>query len=419
MNANDRSIVGLVMAAHAMVHTYELSIPVLIPIWLVEFEVLDLGLWQGPVNEATLGALVAVGYGLFGIGALPSGVLVDRLEARRLIVACLAGMGVSFLVLAVAPSPLGVGVALVIWGVAASVYHPSGLSLISRGVEKRGSAFAYHGMAGNVGIAVGPLVTLLLLLVFDWRVVVGLLAVPAILAAVSAVRVDIDERAAVSDGGQSPASGVESLGDLLADARTLFASAFAVVFAVTFFSGLYYRGVLTFLPAMLGDIPALPTFELAGNTFVAGDYVYVGLLMVGVLGQYVAGKLTDRYRPELGIFGGFVALAVVAVLFLPAAAIGLSALLVVAALLGFFLFSVQPFYQASVAEYTPAGKRGLSYGLTYLGVFGVGSLGAVLAGTLLTYFSPEQLFLVLGGLAVGAAALGGYLAFRHPSTRVN
>jgi MFS family permease len=399
-----------------MVHTYELSIPVLIPIWLGEFDVIDLGLAQFPVNEATLGALVAVGYGLFGLGALPSGVLVDRLQARRLITACLLGMSGSFLVLAISPSPVAIGVALVVWGTAASVYHPSGLSLISRGVEKRGHAFAYHGMAGNVGIAVGPFVTLLLLLALDWRLVAGLLAVPAAVAAVAAVRVDIDERAAVSDGGESRASSnIDSLGGFLADAKLLFASAFAVVFAVTFFSGLYYRGVLTFLPELLGDLPALPTAELAGRTFRAGDYVYVGLLMVGVLGQYAAGKLTDRYRPELGILGGFGALAVVAILFLPAAAVGLPALLVVCTLLGFLLFSVQPFYQASVAEYTPAGKRGLSYGFTYLGVFGVGALGAVLAGTLLTYFAAEQLFLVLAGLALGAAALGGYLSVRLPS----
>ena len=419
VNTNDRSIVGLVMAAHAMVHTYELSIPVLIPIWLVEFEVLNLGLAQFPVNEATLGTLVAVGYGLFGLGALPSGVLVDRLEARLLIVGCLVGMGASFFVLAVAPSPLGIGLALVVWGVAASVYHPSGLSLISRGVEQRGSAFAYHGMAGNAGIAGGPLVTILLLVLLDWRVVVALLAVPALVAALAAVRVDIDERAAVSatDGGSRASSDVASLGDFLSEAELLFASAFLVVFAVTFFSGLYYRGVLTFLPELLRGFP-LPTLEAGGRTFVAGDYVYVGLLMVGILGQYAAGKLTDRYRPELGIFGGFCALAVVAVLFLPAAAIGLSALLVVAALLGFFLFGVQPFYQASVAEYTPPGKRGLSYGFTYLGVFGVGALGAVIAGTLLTYFTPEQLFLVLAGLAVGAATLGGYLSSRRPSTDV-
>ncbi|AQL44272.1 MFS transporter [Halorientalis sp. IM1011] len=428
MNSNDRSIVGLVTVAHAMVHTYELSIPVLIPIWLTEFSVIDVGLAQFPVNEATVGALVTVGFALFGLGALPSGVLVDRIDARLLITACLVGMGASFLLLAVSPTPAVIGLAMAVWGIAASVYHPSGLSLISRGVEQRGSAFAYHGMAGNVGIAVGPLLTILLLLAFDWRVVVAILALPAAFAAIYAFRADIDERAAVAatDGsGESPGDGdsragggVDSLGDFLTQSRHLFAGAFVVVFAVTLCSGLYYRGVLTFLPELLDnlEIAALAPVEFGGRTLQPSRYIYVGLLMVGVGGQFVAGKLTDRGRPEFGILGGFAALAVVALLFLPAAALGLPALLVASALLGFFLFFVQPFYQASVAEYTPAGSRGLSYGFTYLGVFGVGALGATLAGTMLTFFAPQQLFVVLAGLATVAAGLGTYLVTRAPSS---
>ena len=158
MNRNDRAITGFTMAGHSMVHIYELSIPILMTVWLVEF----------PVTSATLGTVVAVGYGLFGVGALPGGLLVDRFGSRRLIVACLFGMGASFLLLGVMPGVGGIAVAIAVWGLAASVYHPAGLALISNGVEERGSAFAYHGMAGNVGIASGPFVTALLLLAFDW-----------------------------------------------------------------------------------------------------------------------------------------------------------------------------------------------------------------------------------------------------------
>ncbi|MDR9382281.1 MAG: MFS transporter, partial [Natronomonas sp.] len=89
MNGNDRSIVGFVMAGHGMVHIYELSIPILMTIWLLEFS----------TTAALLGTVVAVGYGLFGVGALPGGLLVDRYGSRTLVVGCLAGMGLSFLVL--------------------------------------------------------------------------------------------------------------------------------------------------------------------------------------------------------------------------------------------------------------------------------------------------------------------------------
>jgi MFS family permease len=407
VNHNDRSIVALVMVAHAMVHTYELSIPILVMIWLESF----------PVTEASLGLVVGAGYALFGLGALPGGVLADAYGSRTLILLCLVGMGGAFLALSVAPTVPVIAVALVLWGAAASVYHPSGLSLISRGVEKRGSAFAYHGMAGNVGIALGPLATTLLLLAFDWRTVVALLAVPAGLAALLAFRVEFDETAAVeatdggTDGAASKASSdVSSLADLLADSRRLFAGWFVVVFVLVMFSGLFYRGTLTFLPELLAGRPLFAPVEFAGRTVEPSRYLYAGLLMVGVLGQYVGGTLTDRMRVERAIAVAFAVLVVVSLSFLPALSAGLGPLLVVSAVLGFTLFVVQPLYQATVAEYTPPGVRGLSYGYTYLGVFGVGALGATIAGATLSYFSAGALFVVLAGFAAVAAALGVVLA---------
>ena len=176
MNANDRSIVALVMTGHGLVHTYELSIPIFMTAWLAEFG----------VSEATLGGLVGAGYALFGIGALPGGVLVDRFGSRRLIALCFAGMGGAFVLLGLLPGIWGIAMALVAWGTAASVYHPAGLALISTGVRQRGRGLAWHGIAGNVGIAGGPLATALLLLVFDWPVEAVLHGLPALVAAVGA-----------------------------------------------------------------------------------------------------------------------------------------------------------------------------------------------------------------------------------------
>ncbi|WP_435177922.1 MFS transporter [Halorussus sp. AFM4] len=432
MNRNDRSIVGLVMVAHAMVHTYELSIPILVTIWLDRFG----------VGASTMGLVVSAGYALFGLGALPGGVLADAYGSRRLIVACLAGMGGSFALLSLAPGVPVVAAALVLWGAAASVYHPSGLSLISKGVSRQGTAFAYHGMAGNLGIALGPLATAVLLLFADWRLVVLLLAAPAALAVVFALAVDVDETAAVedsagvdgtadgdesvADGGDPAADGesdgdaraggsVSSLPELVADSRALFSGAFVLVFGVVMFSGLYYRGVLTFLPELLANQPLFDPVTLGGRAIQPSRYLYAGLLVIGIGGQYVGGRLTDRIPVEYGIAGAFATLAVVALLYLPALRAGLGAILAASAVLGFALFVVQPLYQAAVAQYTPPGTRGLSYGFTYLGVFGVGALGAGIAGFVLDLFSPTALFAVLAGFALVAAAFGAVLSVRRPA----
>ncbi|MEF8780881.1 MAG: MFS transporter, partial [Haloferacaceae archaeon] len=191
------------MIAHSMVHTYEMAFPIFVTIWLLEFETLSLGFATFAVNEATLGVVLTVGYGLFGLGALPGGVLVDRIGSRKLITGCLAGMGGSYLVLGLSPNLLAVAVAIVLWGVAASVYHPAGLSLVSKGVRERGTGFAYHGMAGNLGIGLGPLVAAILLLIFDWRSVALALSLPALLGAVFAHRARFDPEAAVSSPDES------------------------------------------------------------------------------------------------------------------------------------------------------------------------------------------------------------------------
>lgn len=424
------------MLAHGMVHTYELSIPIFVTIWLSQYEVIDLGVAQFPVTKATLGAVVTAGYALFGLGALPGGIVVDHVGSRRLISVCLLGMAGSFLLLGVAPSLVVVALALLVWGASASVYHPAGLALLSKGVEERGTGFAYHGIAGNLGIGLGPLVTAILLLVLDWSTVALVLAVPALLAAVYASRAEFDESAAVAadggedDGSDSKAStGVSSLSEFLSESRHLFTGSFVLVFLVVMCSGLYYRGVLTFLPGLLADLPGFDPIPLTallpasllstlgidgtgGQPLQPENYFYSGLLIVGVFGQYVGGKLTDRVAVEYGIAGAFGALAVLALVFLPVANLGFLPLLVVGTLLGFTLFVVQPMYQATVAEYTPAGTRGLSYGFTYLGVFGIGALGGVIAGTILTYATPTALFTTLAAIA-GVASLVGVVLSRR------
>ncbi len=393
--------------AHAMVHTYELSIPILVSIWLTEF----------PVTEADLGLLVTVGMALFGIGALPGGILADRFGSKRLILVCLAGMGLSLAILSAANSIPLIAVSLVLWGAAASVYHPAGLSLISRGVQRRGTGFAFHGMAGNFGIAVGPLVTTILLIWLDWQTVVLILAVPAGVAVFIAITISVDERAAVSaDGGSDkPNRRIDSIADFLGQSRHLFASSAALVFLIAIMSGLYYRSVLTFLPELLGEFPSLAPVDVGPLTLEAARYLYVALLMVGIGGQYVGGRLTDRWPVERGVMIGFAGLAAIGVLFLPVAETGLSGLLLASAALGFTLFLVQPLYQAAVAEHSPADIRGLSYGYTYLSVFGIGALGAVIAGTILTYATPGMLFGVIAVFALVGSGTAYVLSVRTPT----
>ena len=409
MDAAERRIVGFTAGSHGLVHTYELSIPILLTVWVGEFS----------TTAAALGVVVTLGYGLFGAGALPGGILVDRFGSKPLILACLAGMAGSFLAVSLAPTLPVLAVAVAIWGLTASVYHPAGLSLLSTSVDQRGTALGYHGIGGNLGIALGPLATALLLLAFDWRLVTAALALPAVAVAAYGVTVDVDVAlssadpepgASAADGGPNGdstggASGEVSLSSVATDTRILIAGGFLLVFAFVTFSGLYYRTFLTFLPDLLGDVlGGLVDLQLVdpespyADQFDAGRYLYVAVLTVGVFGQFLGGRIADRVPPERGVMALMGILSALALLFIPATGT-IATFVAVSLALGVALFTVQPLSQATVAAYSPSEARGLSFGYTYVGIFGIGALGSTLAGTILTRAGPSELFVVLAIIA--------------------
>ena len=402
MNGNDRRILSVTTIGHGTLHATELTVPIFIPLWMAEFG----------ESAAVIGIVVAIGYALFGIGGLPSGIATDEYGSMRLIGLSMLGMGASFLLLGFVDGIVGLAAALILWGLAASIYHPAGLRLISTGIRERGRAFGIHGIAGNAGTALGPLLAAILLVFFEWRTVAIVLAIPLLLGAVYTVFVSVEEIAAVSASGKSAIAerGRPSFDEFLADSRTLFTGGFMIVFPIVVLEGFYYRGVLTFLPDVLASYPVLAPVTIGETTADPAQYVFVGVLIVGMLGQYYGGRLSDRSSPERYVAGAFLLLAFLSVLFIPAGAAGLGPLLVVSALLGFVLFGVQPLNQTIVAEYTETEVRGMSYGYTFFGIFGVGALGAAFAGTTLAYTTEEVLFLLLGLVPVAGAVLAAGLA---------
>ncbi len=391
MNSNDRSITTLTAISHGMVHTYELSIPIFITVWLEEFH----------TTQATVGTLAMIGYLLFGLGSVPTGVAADRFDSKMLLLGALAGMGLAFLLIGMAPNLVFIGGAFALWGIAASIHHPSSLSLISRAVTARGQSLAYHGMMGNLGIAMGPFLTSLLLTFLSWRSVAIVLAVPALVISLLGTWIQVDEK----PGNPSEATRDLSIGsfrDFLDRSGALLGSVYGLLFIMVVFEGLYYRGILTFLPDFFTTLSQIPSFEVAGLPFDTSKYLYSAMLVFGMAGQYVGGRLSDHFNPRRTLTIIFGLLALLAFLFVPVESYSFGTIIVLSGLTGLVLFSAQPLYQATIAEHTPQGNRGLAYGFTFLGIFGVGAVGAAVAGYILSYSSPTMLFLVLAMSVLGA-----------------
>ncbi len=398
MDRNDKSLTGFTMIAHAAFHAYELAIPVFLVVWLSEFS----------TTAAILGFVVGIGYALVGFGAVPSGILADKYGSKRLVLSSILIMGGGFGLLGLSPNLWILTVALIVWGIGASIYHPAGLSLLSRGAEQRGTAFAYHGAAGNVGTVIGPLFAAVGLVFFHWRIVAFLFVIPAIFAAILAVRLEFDETSAVDTDTEDASNGITSISELITDTRLLFTGGFVIVFVIVMVYGMYFRGILTFLPEILSDIDYFARQQVFGYEVEPSQYVFAGLLLVGIFGQYAGGRLSDMFSVELTLVGSFLILIAASLLFVPAAGFGVISLLLICFLIGFFLYLIAPVYQAAIANYVSADTHGLSYGYTYLGTFGIGALGAPIAGSALAFTSVSILFVILAGF-VGVGAILGWV----------
>lgn len=429
MDENDRALTAFTMLGHGTFHSYELAIPVFVVIWLNTF----------PVTSASLGLVVGMSYALVGLGAIPSGVLADRFGSKRVILACLLGMGGAFVLLSLSPNTAGLALALLLWGGAGSLYHPAALALISRGAKRREVAFAYHGVAGNIGVATGPLLAAVLLLFFHWRVVAALLVIPTVLAILLGGLLSFDEHADKSppseqnhgnlnkkqpdsheDGVTNGATDVgdsrsqpRTLSAFFDDSRGLLTGGFLGILVIGMLYGTYYRGLFTFLPDVLANLPMLASIDRFGATFEPSQYVYSGLLLLGALGQYVGGRIVEYIPVEHALAGTYLSLAIVALLFIPALEASLGPLLAVGGSLGFLAFMAAPVNQEAIATYTSPSMRGLSFGYTYTAIFGLGAFGASLAGLVLSWWSPLVLFALLAGFATLAVVLALALSRLH------
>ncbi|MCA1754893.1 MAG: MFS transporter [Spirochaeta sp.] len=402
MQTTEKQVLRLGVAGHALVHLFEGVTPPLIPLLAREFN----------TSYLALGAVVTLFGYLFGFGSIPAGYLTDRVGPRRLISIYMVSAGLVSLLFPLSRSLVMYAVFTALIGLLASSYHAAGNTLISRTVSEKGKAFGIHGIAGSIGTALVPALAAGLAALGGWRAPHLVFGVLSIGLGVLSLRVP-EAPAAVAfhapgsgppDGSAAtpPPSTKRPLGPV--------PLRYLVVFWLgTGLFGLAMRGVLTFLPAYLGE--SFAVFG-EGNGF---DIVTLGgvsatvVLLSGAVGQYLGGIAADKYRGEVL----YLVILLMSSLLLPLMALTSGfALVAIGVVFALFGFAVQPVQNFLLVRYVYPESHGKMFGVHFFLVFGVGSAGALVSGYLADLFGLASVFLGMGLFSTVATLCILYLHLR-------
>lgn len=359
--------VWLITLGHSLTHWYPATFYLLLPIIGNE-----LGL-----SFSQIGLIMTCQYIAGAVANVPGGVLVDTVGRKGLLMGVsLFWVGFPYLLMSFSHSYLMLLGCVALVGVGNSLWHPTAIPTLARRFpERKGFVLSLHGMGGNAGDALAPLVVGGLLAVMTWREVVVLNVIPglvmSLLILVFLGTLTLGSKKSAAQGVAGPgapeadAEG-QSLSSYLAGLRQSFRNRSLVLLSTSgAFRSMTQNALLTFLPLFLAR-------EMGWGMAAVGAGMFA-LQAAGLAASPVAGHLSDKLGRR-SVLMACMAMTAVVLVFMAVA--GKSAAFVFfIAVLGFFLYAIRPVIQAWTLEATPKNMGGSSIGI----LFGAQSLGAAVA----------------------------------------
>jgi len=369
----------LITIGHGLTHWYPATFYLLLPIIGNE-----LGL-----SYSQIGLIMTCQYVAAAIANVPGGVLVDTVGRKGLLMAVsLFWVGFPYLLISFTHSYVMLLACIALVGFGNSLWHPTAIpTLGNRYPERKGLVLSLHGMGGNVGDAVAPLVIGAALAVFSWRQVVVMNVLPGLLVALLIFAfLGTLQLSAKKSHGES-----QSLRAYLGGLRSLFRNrALLLLCAGSSFRTMTQTALLTFLPVFLANSMGYSPAWIGACLFA--------LQAAGFTAAPVAGHLSDRMGRKHILMGSMATSAVV--LALMAFAGGSPLFIGLVAVLGFFLYATRPVIQAWLLETTPKNMGGSSIGVLFGAQAIGGSLGPLLGGMVADHYGLLATFYFLAGTIV-------------------
>ena len=404
---SDATIISLVGFAHGTSHFFHLMLPPLFPWLMVEFG----------LGFAQVGLLMSVFFVISGIGQAIAGIWVDRFGAHRVLFAGVALLTCSGVLVALAPN---IGVLFIAAGVAGlgnSVFHPADFALLNKRVSapRLGHAFSVHGIAGNLGWALAPVLMVALATAVSWRAagwgaaLFGALSLALLVWKRDALKYELRYAAKPDEYGKG--APVEQVRDSRGFTFFLRIRMVWIAFAFFFFVTLGFGALQNFAPPLLHDL-----YGLSLATAASALTVY---LLGGSAGMVLGGFLAKpgvrhEHHLALSLAAGALLAFVLALAVTPGWLV-----LPLMGVMGLCVGIAGPSRDLLVRTATKArlgeGAFGRVYGMVYSGL-DVGLAVAPLAfGLLLDQQLPKMVFVGIG-FSLVLAIVAAFMLAREVGT---
>jgi MFS family permease len=384
--------VWLITIGHSLTHWYPATFYLLLPLIGNELGLSYLQIGSILTTQALAGA----------VSNIPGGLFVDSVGRKSLLMAAsLFWVGAPYFLMGFSHDYWLLLTCAALVGIGNNLWHPTAIPLLAqRYPDRKGLVVSVHGMGGNIGDALAPLVAGALLMVLSWREVVMVNIVPGIVMAVVLLTL-LGRTLAAGDPVAAPPAPKRTLAETLRNFKVLLGNRTLIFLCATsVFRSMTHGGLLTFLPIYLAT-------DMGYSPFWIGACM-AALQTAGFIACPIAGHLSDKVGRRQIVMSSMAMTAVIIAAMIFAG--GTSAFVFFVAFLGFFFFSIRAVLQAWLLDATPPNMGGSSIGV----LFAIQSLGSSLGPLVCGLIADRYGLITTFYFLVGTIIVANLLIFFTP-----